>query len=69
MPGAVSALAFVNGVANLLMACSVDGSIYLADVIRPEDSHLSKTKLPHMASEVKLMPNLYATVLHTVLYM
>lgn len=58
MPGAVSALAFVNGVANLLMACSVDGSIYLADVIRPEDSHLSKTKLPHMATEVgsKLEP-------------
>ncbi|KAL6754714.1 hypothetical protein V8C86DRAFT_312390 [Haematococcus lacustris] len=57
MPTGISALAFVNGVANLLFATSRDGSVYLADIARPEDSHMSKTKLPHMATEVYFMPN------------
>jgi len=57
MPAAVTALAFVNGVANLLMAASADGSVYLADLNRPEDSHMSKTKLPHACSEIFFLAN------------
>lgn len=53
MPAGVTALAFVNGAPNLLMAASADGSVYLADINRPEDSHMSKTKLPHTCAEVR----------------
>ncbi len=52
MPAPVTALAFVNGAPNLLFVTALDGSVYLADLNKPEDSHLSKTKLPHAAYEV-----------------
>ena len=52
MPDAVTAVAFVNGAPNLLFATSQDGSVYLADLNKPEDSHLSKCKLPQAANEV-----------------
>ncbi|KAF5831259.1 hypothetical protein DUNSADRAFT_13366 [Dunaliella salina] len=57
MPAAVSAVAFVNGAFNLIFATSLDGSVYLADLNRPEDSHLSRTKLPHLAVEIYFLPN------------
>ncbi len=53
LPGPVTALAFVNGASNLLFVTSLDGSVYLADLNKPEDSHMSKTKLPHAAHLVR----------------
>lgn len=52
MPSPITTLAFVNGAANLLFLTSQCGSVYLADLNKPEDSHMSKTKLPHAAKLV-----------------
>jgi hypothetical protein len=57
MPAPVTTLAFVNGAPNLLFITSSDGAVYLADLNKPEDSHLSKTRLPHAAHAVYFLPS------------
>ena len=52
MPAAVSALAFVNGLPSRLFCTSANGTVYVADFARPEDSYTAKVKLPHAASQV-----------------
>lgn len=52
MPAAISALAYVHGMPAQLLCTSTDGSIYVADFKRPEDSYTAGVKLPLAASEV-----------------
>ncbi len=55
MPDAVSAISYVNGLPHRLLCTSADGSIYVADFVRPEDSYTATVKLPGAASRIVFM--------------
>ena len=55
LPSSVSAMAFVHGLPSRLLCTSEDGTIYVADFVRPEDSYMAAVKLPHAAAEVHFL--------------
>ncbi|GAX73893.1 hypothetical protein CEUSTIGMA_g1343.t1 [Chlamydomonas eustigma] len=52
LPSRVTALAYVHGLNTHLLCTSADGTIYVADFLRPEDSYTAGVKLPHAAVQV-----------------
>jgi hypothetical protein len=52
LPSRVTALAYVHGLSTHLLCTSADGTIYVADFLRPEDSYTAGVKLPNAAAQV-----------------
>ncbi len=57
LKGAVTALSWVNGVAHKLMCASEEGHIFIADIIKPEDSSQKPYELPQPVHEIRFLAN------------
>ncbi|EFJ43557.1 hypothetical protein VOLCADRAFT_121436 [Volvox carteri f. nagariensis] len=55
--GAITALAWVNGVAHKLMCASAAGDIFIADIIKPEDSSQKPYEFPQPIHAIYFLPN------------
>ncbi|KXZ45269.1 hypothetical protein GPECTOR_56g365 [Gonium pectorale] len=54
--GPITALAWVNGIAHKLMCASEAGDIYVADIIKPEDSSQKPYEFPQPIHEIHFLP-------------
>ncbi|PNW88434.1 hypothetical protein CHLRE_01g029350v5 [Chlamydomonas reinhardtii] len=57
LKGGITALSWVNGVAHKLVCASAGGHIFIADVIKPEDSSQKPYEFPQAIHEVHTLPN------------
>ncbi|GIL44004.1 hypothetical protein Vafri_1589 [Volvox africanus] len=55
--GAITALAWVNGVAHKLMCASAEGDIFIADIIKPEDSSQKAHEFPQAIHAIHFLAN------------
>ncbi|GFR39951.1 hypothetical protein Agub_g29 [Astrephomene gubernaculifera] len=56
LKGSITALAWVNGVAHKLMCASAEGNIFIADILKPEDSSAKPYELPQAVHEIHFLP-------------
>lgn len=55
--GAATALAFVHGLPHKLLCAASDGSLFLHDLVKPEDSSQKPFSLPLPVSALHFLPN------------
>ncbi|GLI70040.1 hypothetical protein VaNZ11_014779, partial [Volvox africanus] len=55
--GAITALAWVNGVTHKLMCASAEGDIFIADIIKPEDSSQKPHEFPQAIHAIHFLAN------------
>lgn len=54
LKGGITALSWVNGVAHKLVCASAGGHIFIADVIKPEDSSQKPYEFPQVCACVRV---------------